>query len=130
MARLPTQVVHHVSAGGHRLDCGGGADRREPAGSAWPDVTCQACLKAGFVHVKTARWAVYAPESTAASVLLVLQGAEAMVAAGRRAVELRPDMRVLLFRDLGARPPDDQVLSRLSLRLFRGRPALNRSQPL
>ena len=98
-------------------------DRRDPATDAWRDVTCRNCLAAGFVEVRLNRWTVYAPEEAAEGVLLVLEGASALIERGRRPAELRYAMRKLLAHYLHARLPGDAGLRGLKLRRFRARPS-------
>jgi hypothetical protein len=53
---------------------------------------------------------VFAPESSAAATLLVLQGLQALIAQGRSAAELRLAARNLLQVHLHVRFPGDPIL--------------------
>jgi hypothetical protein len=122
VASFPAPVVHH-RVHTHRITCAVPPDRRDPASNAWRDVTCRNCLAIGFVEVRLNRWTVYAPEEAAESVLLVLEGASALITGGRRPKELRYPMRRLLSQYLQARLPGDAGLHGLQLRRFRAHPS-------
>ena len=117
----PSPIVHH-RIHTHRIACGVDADRRDPASDSWTTVTCRSCLGSGFVEVGLNRWIVYAPEEAAESVLLVLEGAAALIAHGRPARDLRHPMRRILAHYLEARFAGDAGLKGLKLRRFRARP--------
>lgn len=109
--------VHH-SSNGKRPLCGGSNDARDPRTSSWREVTCPHCLREGFVEIAVGTWRVFAPEQTAESVQLVLQGVAALVSRGRSPVELRPSVRRLLTVELAARLPGDPALQGLAIRRY------------
>ena len=121
MQEALSEVVHHAETSG-RITCGVPLDRRDPRSTFWRDVTCRRCIETGFAEVRVGRWIVHAPEDKAESVRLVLEGAEALMARGRSARELRFPMRRLLIHHLEARTPDDPLVHGLNIRRFRARP--------
>jgi hypothetical protein len=80
-------TVHHRAYG--RTACGRPDERRDPEVSSWAQVTCRACLGAGFVEVVVDRWKVYAPEHNAERVLLLLEAVAALVKSGREPRTMR-----------------------------------------
>lgn len=119
MARgAPT--VHYRSYG--RTACGRPDDRRDPETSSWDAVNCRACLTAGFVEVVVGEWHIFAPETNAERVLLVLEAVAALVKRGREPRTIRWVLRSLLTQNLEARLPDDERLRGVPIRRFRARP--------
>ena len=68
------------------------------------------------------RWRIYAPESTAERVQLVLEAVAALVRSGREPRTIRWIMRSLLTQNLEARLPDDERLRGIPIRRYRARP--------
>jgi hypothetical protein len=66
-------------------------------------------------------WRVYAPESTAERVLLLLEAVAALVKSGREPRTMRWIVRALLTQNLEARLPDDESLTGIPIRRFRAR---------
>jgi hypothetical protein len=116
---VKSPTVHYRAFG--RTACGRPDDRRDPDVSSWTEVTCRACLCAGFVEVVVDRWRIYAPEKNAERVLLVLEAVAALVKSGREPRTMRWIMRSLLTQNLEARLPDDESLRGIPIRRFRAR---------
>ena len=101
-------------AGRGRRDCSTPDDRREPIVDSWRLVTCPACLSTSYWEISLGAWRVYAPESTAAATLLVLQGLQALLERGRTPSELRTAARNLLQVHLHVRFPGDPLLGAMA----------------
>jgi len=72
-------------------------------------------------------WKVYAPESTAERVLLVLEAVAALVKTGREPKTMRWIVRALLTQNLEARLSDDETLRGIPIRRYRAKPTDARS---